>query len=73
MRGMHLLLAGLVLAWSAAAGAAEAPREPTASFSGKGRVELAFSPWNDPEAALLKAIDEIEGTEAASGWAFGRM
>ena len=24
-------------------------------------------------APLLKAIDEIEGTEAASGWAFGRM
>ena len=22
---------------------------------------------------LLKAIDEIEGTEAASGWAFGRV
>ena len=58
MRGARRLLAGLLLALSAAAGAAEAPREPTATFSGKGRVELAFSPWNDPEAALLKAIDE---------------
>ena len=58
MRDVRRLLAGLLLALSAAAGAVEAPREPTATFSGKGRVELAFSPWNDPEAALLKAIDE---------------
>ena len=56
MQGLRLLLAGLALTLSAQAGAQG--REPTVTLSGKGQIEVAFSPQNDPEAALLAAIDD---------------
>ena len=48
------------LGWLAlvlAAQVAAAEREPTLNLPAQGRVELAFSPWNDPEQALLEVID----------------
>lgn len=60
MRGRRLpellLLATLVASPLAAAGAAE--REPTQQLPARGSIELAFSPWNDPEAALAGLIGE---------------
>ena len=53
---LRLLLAGLVLLCAVQARALE--RDPSTTVSAKGKVEIAFSPWNDPEAVLLKAIGE---------------
>ena len=52
----RLLLAGLLLLCAVQARALE--RDPSTTVSAKGKVEIAFSPWNDPEAVLLKAIGE---------------
>lgn len=54
---MHLRRLGW-LALVLAAQVVAAEREPTLNLPAQGRVELAFSPWNDPEQALLKAIDD---------------
>lgn len=54
---MRLRLLGW-LALGLAAQVVAAEREPTLNLPAQGRVELAFSPWNDPEQALLKAIDD---------------
>lgn len=55
----RLLLAGLAagLAVEVSAEVAAPAREPALTLAAKGKVELAFSPWNDPEQALLAAID----------------
>ncbi|MBS0368712.1 MAG: phospholipase D family protein [Proteobacteria bacterium] len=53
---LRLLLAGLMLLCAVQARALE--RDPSTSLAAKGKVEIAFSPWNDPEAVLLKAIGE---------------
>lgn len=50
------LLPGL-LAVVLAAPAAGAGEEPAIELPATGRIELAFSPWNDPEAALCGLID----------------
>lgn len=54
---MRLRLLGWLALGLAAQAVAAPEREPTLNLPAQGRVELAFSPWNDPEAALLEAID----------------
>lgn len=51
----RLLLAGLALALADGAGAVYSP-EPSVTVAARGNIEIAFSPDNDPEAALLRAI-----------------
>lgn len=51
-----LCLAAAAGTLAAADGGSE--REATHQVSARGRVEVAFSPWQDPEAALGAAIDE---------------
>jgi len=61
MRGcVRRAVVGLGVMLGAVAVAAVEPDEREASLrlAAKGRIELAFSPWNDPEASLLAAIDE---------------
>ncbi len=55
---MRLRLLGWLALGLAAQAVAAPEREPTLNLPAQGRVELAFSPWNDPEQALLKAIDD---------------
>ena len=54
--------AGLLAASAVGAPAAQpeaGPGEaPTVTVPARGSVEIAFSPWNDPEAALIAAIAE---------------
>ena len=59
------LLAGLAAA-AAAAPEAGPGQAPTVQLPARGSVEVAFSPWNDPEAALIAAIAEAVFARAAS-------
>lgn len=54
---MHLRQLGWLALVLAAQVTAAPEREPTINLPAQGRVELAFSPWNDPEQALLETID----------------
>lgn len=54
---MHFRQLGWLALVLAAQVTAAPEREPTINLPAHGRVELAFSPWNDPEQALLEAID----------------
>ena len=57
MNRLRLPLAGLALIFASGAGAVYAP-EPSVTIAARGNVEIAFSPHNDPEAALLRVIGE---------------
>lgn len=62
MRLPLLFLVGLL---PAAAGAQDGAR-----IAASGTIELAFSPWDEPESALLRAIGEARETILVQAYAF---
>ena len=64
------LLAGVAVAAAAAAPEAGPGQAPTVQLPARGSVEVAFSPWNDPEAALIAAIGEARESILVQAYVF---
>ncbi len=73
-RVVRLAAAGLLAGMAAAAVAADPPggpgQAPTVQVPARGSVEVAFSPWNDPEAALIAAIGEARESILVQAYVF---
>lgn len=63
MRRAALLLAAVVTMTGGAAQAGE-------RFAGRGEVEVAFSPWDDPERTLLQVVADARRSLLVQAYAF---
>lgn len=67
---MRRRASGLVLGVAAAVAILAAPAHASETFPARGTVELAFSPADDPEAALLRVIRDARATLHVQAYVF---